>query len=157
MTKVRISEYFLIYQTDMAELVRESVREKYIGGVKSHYHDEPPWIPPDLLPPPQIEKLEQFFYEGHANDVFSIYTSDDFGLISLVLTFQDEHGNLIESGDAFEWPDEPNHWAYLTSVAVPEGTVVTVTAVAIDGFGGMSSRSLQVTVRQHKWGPPTTI
>jgi hypothetical protein len=145
MTKVLITEYFLAYQRGMDEFVRQIVKEKYIAGVKSGGHAEPSWIPADLLPSPKVESLDLDFYEGRVDDIISIYTSDDFGIINLYLILKDENGNLIESGNAIDWPEEPNRWAYITRVTVPAGTSVTVHAAVIDGFGGMSTRSERIT------------
>lgn len=141
MTKVLINNFFLAYQRGMEEFIRKIVKEKYIAGVKSGGHGEPSWITPDLLPPPKIESLDLDFYEGRVDDFISIYTSDDFGIVNIFITIQDENGNLIESGNAFDWPEQPNRWAYLTSVPVPDGTPVTVQVAVIDGLGGMSGTS----------------
>ena len=146
MTKLYFSEDSLVYQMEMAELVRHVVKEKFIAGVKSGGGVEPSWLPADLLPPPKIENLDLCMYQGGVNDVISIQTSDDFGIVNIYLVLQDENGNLIESGNAFDWPEEPNHWAYLTRASIPSGTSVTVHAAVIDGFGNMSTRSERITV-----------
>ena len=146
MTKVWINEYFLAYQKGMVEFVRQIVKEKYIAGVRPDSREEPPWVLSDLLPPPKVESIDLDFYEGGLNDFISIYTSDDFGIVNLFLTMTDESGNLIESGNAVEWPEQPNRWAFFTQVHVHPVISVTVQAFAIDGFGAMSSRSERKTL-----------
>jgi hypothetical protein len=139
MTKVLFDGFILNYQRQMAEIVGEIIKEKFIGGESS-------LAQVDLLPPPKIERLDLFFYEGLADNLIWIYTSDDFGIVKLHLIFKDETGNLIERGDAIPWPDEPNRWAYVTTGSVPHGTAVTVYAAATDGFGGMGARSERITI-----------
>ena len=41
MTKVYVSDDYLAYQNEMAELVRMVVKEKFIAGVKPSYAGEP--------------------------------------------------------------------------------------------------------------------
>ena len=150
-TKVRISPSLLDYRQGMAELVRQVVKEKFIAGVKPSFAGEPSWIPSDLLPPPKIEVLNLGYFTAGIDNIILIETSDDFGIINLFLIFKDENGNLIESGNAFDCPDEANHWVYITSVPVAAGTSVTVQAVATDQLGGVSTRSERTIVRPLSW------
>lgn len=155
MTRVYVNKDYLAYQHEMAEVVRTVVKQKFIGGVKPSYGSEPAWLPADLLPPPVIENLDFDLYEGCADNFILIQTSDDFGIINLVLILKDQDGNLIESGNAFDYPEEPNQWVYGTSVTVAAGTSVTVQAVATDQLGGLSTRSERVTVRSQACHPST--
>jgi len=107
---------------------------------------EPPLAQPDLLHPPKIERLDLEFYDGRVKDLISIYTSDDFGIVNLYLIFRDEQGNLIERGNATEWPDEPNRWGYLTRAAVPSGRSVNVHAAAMDSLGAVGALSQSKTI-----------
>ena len=54
---------------------------------------------------------------------------------------KDEKGNVIESGEAFPRPDDPDIWDYLTTASFPSGTSVIVCVVAIDRLGGVGERS----------------
>ena len=130
----------------MAELVRQVIKENFIAGVKSPGVGELPLAQLDLLLPPKIERLDLFFYEGRADNLIWIHTSDEFGIVNLYLIFKDEQGNLIERGDAIPWPDEPNRWGYVTTASVPPGTAVTIYAVATDTLDGVGARSEQITI-----------
>jgi hypothetical protein len=139
MTKVLFDGFILNYQRQMAEIFGEITKGKFIGGESS-------LAQADLLSPPKVEKLDLFFYEGRADNLIWIHTSDDFGIVNLYLIFKHEQGNLIERGEAIPWPDEPNRWAYVTTASVPAGTAVTVYAAATDGFGGMGARSERIAI-----------
>ena len=154
MTKVRINEYFLVYKRETADLVRRTLRQKYIAGVKSGIGGEPPLARVDLLSPPQIYMFDLTFYEGQVDTPIWIYTSDDFGILNLHLRFSDEQGNLIESGDAAGWTGDPDCWFYFTTACAPSGRAVILSAVATDGLGNIGLLSEQITVHDHIGGPP---
>jgi hypothetical protein len=147
MTKVLLNGYFLEYQRDMAEIAGKIVRGRHIDGVKTVDRKGPPLAQADMLLPPMIERLDLFFYRGEVDNLIWLQTSQDFGIENLYLTFKDEHGKLIESGNASQWPDEPDRWEYWTKASVPIGTSVIVYAAAIDGFGAMGALSQTVTIR----------
>lgn len=83
--------------------------------------------------------------------MISIYILDDFAIVKIFLTITDSNGSLTKSGNTVDWPEQPNRWRYLATVPVPAGTAVTVQAAAIDGFGGMSTRSERITVKHESW------
>lgn len=148
MTKVLLNGYFLEYQRDMAEIAGKIVRGRYIDGVKTADRKELPLAQADMLLPPMIERLDLFFYRGEVDNLIWLQTSQDFGIENLYLTFRDEHGKLIEAGNAIQWPDEPDHWEYWTKASVPAGTSVLVYAAATDGFGAMGALSQMVTTHR---------
>jgi hypothetical protein len=155
MTKLLFSEYSLLYQMEMGELVRKVVKEKFIAGVKSGGQGEPAWIPADLLPAPKVESFDFSIYEGDENDLIWLNTSDDFGIYSVYVVIKDGKGKLIEKGEAYAWPDEPNRWGYLATACVPDGTTVTVQALVVDTLGGVGSRSERITVTEPIWRRPS--
>jgi hypothetical protein len=69
----------------------------------------------------------------------------------------DAQDNLIEAGDAQESSEGSGYWGYITKVAMPAGTSVTVYAAAIDGLWGLGALSTSLTIlrnrtRQLHWG-----
>jgi hypothetical protein len=154
MTKVWINKYYLAYQREMAKCVRQVVRQKYIAGVKSGMGGEPPLARVDTLPPPQIYSFDLHFFDGQAEQLILIWTSDDFGISSLRLRVSDEQGNHIESGYAAMWPGDPDCWFYFTTACVPPGTTVILSAVATDALGSIGMLSERTTVRHESSYPP---
>jgi hypothetical protein len=156
MTKVYVTQSILDYRQEMADLVRQTIKEKFIAGVKAARRGAPLFFQTDLLPPPFIEKFDLELYEGNDNDLIQIYTSDDFGITNVHVILTDAQGNLIEAGDAEESSEGSGYWGYITIVSVPAGTSVTVYAAAIDGLWGLGALSTSLTIlrsstRQLQW------
>ena len=61
----------------------------------------------------------------------------DFNIRSMRITILDERGDVIESGQASPFLEDPNGWEYLPQAYVPPGTEVTVHITAIDCMGGI--------------------
>ena len=130
----------------MAEIVRQTVKENYIAGVKTFYSRERFPVQVDFLPPPKIEMIEATTYKGQVDDMILFATSDDFGMTNLHVVIQDDQGNLIESGDASQFNDCSDCWDYMTTASVPSGTSVIVSAVATDCLWGVGSLSTKMTI-----------
>jgi hypothetical protein len=146
MTKVILSKSLLEYRREMAEIVRQSVKESFIGGVKAFHSGEPFLAHPDLLPPPKIEIIELTTYKGQIGDPIFLATSDDFGIWNVHMVVRDDKGNLIESGDAASFEDGSGCWDYMATASVPSGTSVTIYAAATDSLGGVGALSQSTTV-----------
>jgi len=146
MTKVILSKALYDYRREMAEIVRQTVKEGYIAGVKTYYSRERFPAQVDLLPPPKIDMIELTSYKGQVNDLILLATSDDFGMSNLHVVIQDDQGNLIESGDASQFDDCSDCWDYMTTASVPSGTCVIVSAVATDCLWGVGSLSTRVRI-----------
>jgi hypothetical protein len=146
MTKVYVTQSILDYQREMANLVRQTIRERFIAGVKAARRGEPLFFQVDLLPPPLIEKFDLELYEGNDHGLIQIYTSDDFGITNVHVVLTDAQGNLIEAGDAEESSEGSGYWGYITTVSVPAGTSVTVYAAAIDELWGLGALSTSLTI-----------
>jgi hypothetical protein len=54
MTKVYVTQSILDYQQEMADLVRQTIKEKFIAGVKAARRGEPLFFQVDLLPHPSL-------------------------------------------------------------------------------------------------------
>jgi len=143
MTKVILTESLLNYRREMADLVRQTVKESFIEGVKSLSLGSEESFPSqaDLLLPPRIEVIELSLYHGHIGDPIFFATSDDFGIWNVHVVIKDVKGNLIESGDASQFEDCADYWDYLATVSIPAGTCVRVYVSATDGLWcvGLSS------------------
>ena len=146
MTKVILSESLLDYRREMAEIVRQTVKENYIAGVKTFHSGERFPAQVDLLPPPKIEMIELTSYKGQVGDLILLATSDDFGMMNLHVVIQDDQGNLIESGDAAQFEDCSDCWDYMATASLPSGTSVIVSAVATDCLWGVGSFSERIKI-----------
>jgi hypothetical protein len=146
MTKIILSEALRDYRREMAEIVRQTVKEKYIAGVKTFYSRGLFMTQTDLLPPPKIEMIEVTTYKGQIDDLILLATSDDFGMANLRVVIQDDQGNLIESGDAAQFDDCSDCWDYMTTASVPSGTSVIISAVATDCLWGVGSLSTRMRI-----------
>jgi hypothetical protein len=146
MTKVILSPSLRDYRREIAEIVRQTVKENYIAGVKTFYSRERFPAQVDLLPPPKIEMIEVTTYKGQVDDLILFATSDDFGMANLHVVIQDDQGNLIESGDAAQFDDSPDCWDYMATASVPSGTSVIISAVATDCLWGVGSLSTRMRI-----------
>ena len=148
MTKVILTESLLNYRREMAELVRQTVKESFVEGVKSlDFGSEESFLSqPDLLLPPRVEVIELSLYHGQIGDPIFFATSDDFGTWNVHVVIKDDKGNLIESGDASQFEDRAEYWDYLATVAMPAGTSIRVYATAIDGLWGVGAFSQSKTI-----------
>jgi hypothetical protein len=143
-----MSEYWFAYLTEMPEIVREVVREKYIAGVRTFTAEDPVLAQDGLLPPPTILMIDLECYEGQFHDLIMIHASSDFGIAQLRVTIQDEQGNVIESGLAAPFADAPDLWDYQTEVQVPSDSTVVVTVVAMDRLGAIARLGKRITLNQ---------
>lgn len=146
MTKIYFANSILDYRQDMAETVRQLIRENYIGGVKPFIGDDPRLSQPDLLAPPRVEAIELHFYQGQVDDQVMLWVTSDFGLACVSVAILDEQGNVIERGEADPFPDSDEYWSYVAQVAVPAGTSVIVQAAAIDCLGAAGSLRTQTII-----------
>lgn len=146
MTKVILSKAVLDYRREMAEIVRQTVKENYIAGVRTFYSRERFPVQADLLPPPRIEMFELASYKGQVDDLILLATSDEFGMMNLHIVIQDDQGNLIESGDAVQFDDSPDCWDYMATGSVPSGTSVIISAFATDCLWGVGSLSTRIRI-----------
>ena len=146
MTKVILTQALFNYRRGMVALVRKTVRENYIAGVKTYRSPESVLALPHLLPSPKVEVIELTDYQGQIGDPIFFATSDDFGMSNLYVVIRDDQGNVIESGDAAQFDDCSDCWDYRATVAVPPGTSVTVYAIATDSLWGAGALSQGTTI-----------
>ena len=139
MTKILIDAFGIALRKQMAETVTEILLTKHITGVRVSGCPEPPLAQLHLMPPPTIDMIDLTIYTGNVDDLILLATSDLFGIRNLHVTIQDDRGNVIESGDAFEEPLGSGVWNYFADVAVPSGTRVIVHAAATDCLGGVGT------------------
>jgi len=146
MTKVILTQSLFNYRRGMVELVRQTVRESYIAGVKTYRSLESVLALPHLLPSPKVELIELLDYHGQIGDPIFFATSDDFGMSNLYVVIRDDQGHVIESGDAAQFDDCSDCWDYRATVSVPSGTSVTVYAIATDSLWGAGALSARLTL-----------
>ena len=146
MTKIHFASSVLRYRQEMAETVRQVIRENFIGGVKTFTSRDPLLSGPEFLPPPRIEAIELSFYQGQVDDQVMLWISSDLGLADVGVVILDHEGNVIERGEADPFPESDECWSYVCRVPVPAGTSVTVHAAAIDCLGGVGSLWAQATI-----------
>ena len=146
MTKVYFASSVLDYRRDMAETVRQLIRENFIAGVKRFMGDDPRISQPDLLPPPRVEAIELSFYQGRVDDEVMLWVSSDLGLAHVGVVIMDEQGNVIERGEALPFPESDECWSYAACVALPAGTTVTVHAAAVDCLGAVGRLRAHATI-----------
>ena len=140
MTKVLMNIDLLGYQMAMKDALRQVIQENFIGGIRQAERVEPPLACENLLPPPYIMYLSLEAYEGQGDDFIGVVAYHDFGIHAMHITILDEQGNLIETGEASPFPNDPELWEYLPTIRVPAGTAVTVHVTAIDCMGGVGRR-----------------
>lgn len=75
-----------------------------------------------------------------------IQTTECYRITSVYVHLEDDQGNPIESGYAFDNPIMENHWGYVPTAAVSPGTTVVVRAIAMDQLGGLGMKTERVTV-----------
>src|SRR5436190_24011677 len=119
MTKVILSASLRDYRREMAEIVRQTVKENYIAGVKTFSSRGLFMAQTDLLPAPKIEMIEVTTYKGQIDDLILFATSDDFGITNLRIVITGDQGKLIESGDAVQFDDSSDCWDYMATALVP--------------------------------------
>ena len=137
MTKVLMSANLLAYQLEVKNALRQVLGQNYITGTPRPYLAETVLAQKHLLPPPSIGFITLDGYLGQGDDYVAITASDDFGIHSMRITIVDNRGNLIESGEMWPFPNNPNVWEYLPQACVPAGTSVIVHITAIDCMGGI--------------------
>lgn len=92
----------------------------------------------DFYCPPEIKSLDITALSGRKNDQIIIHAIDDFKVVRVEVTVQDEKGELLETGEARQlskWK-----WEYRlrnTYETIPE---LTITASAWDKPGNMAAR-----------------
>ncbi len=146
MTKVLINKGLLKYQRRMVEALRQVVRENFIGGVLQARQAGPAPVCEDLLRAPRILLLTLKNYDGLEDDFIGIAAVHDYGIQSMQVRITDDRGNVIESGDAYPYPDAPELWGYYPVVCVSAGTNVIVQANAIDCMGGVGVKQERKTI-----------
>ena len=146
MTKIILSPLLLDYREFIADLSSQSSKSRYVAGVDVWECSEPVLAQDHLLPPPQMEAMDLAIYDGHVHDLLLFLVSSVFGISNVHVVITDQHGDLVESGDAFVCMDEPDIWHYFTTASVPSGTSVTVQVIASDRVLGMGIRSEEITI-----------
>jgi hypothetical protein len=112
---------------------------------------EPRLFLEDVLPPPQIELISLYDYEGQGDDSIGIDAYHDFGIADMHITILDDQGNRIEDGDAYPYTDHPNLWWFFPEVRIPLGTSVIVHVTATDCMGGVGRGSKRKTLGEDDW------
>ncbi len=155
MTKVRMNIDLLDYRQDMKEALRQVVQYNYIEGVRRPEREPTKWAPrlflEDVLPPPEIQFISLFDYEGQGDDFIGVDAYHEFGIASMRITIHDDQGCLIETGDAEPYEDRPNLWWFFPEVLIPLGTKVIVHVTAMDCMGGIGTRCERKTLGEDDW------
>ena len=93
----------------------------------------------DILKHPSIDRLDLTDYQGQARNNISLYARDSVAIARLTLSIQDETtGQQIETAEKTYKVDDlaPSaFWTCTTTVSVPTGHTVRVTAAAYDLAG----------------------
>lgn len=86
----------------------------------------------DFLNVPVVDAIDTAAYEGKQGDPIYVYAHDDAGVTDVTVEIADEEGEVVEAGPATldGW-----RWVYEAQADVPPGTVVTITARALDRPG----------------------
>lgn len=140
MTKVMITPDLLVYRQEMKDGLRQVVQHNYIQGVRRPERldfGEPRLLLEDVLPPPEIQLISLYDYEGQGDDFIGVDAYHDFGIACMRITIHDDQGNRIEEGNAYPYEDQPNLWWFFPEVGVPLGTKVVVHVTAMDCMGGI--------------------
>lgn len=90
-----------------------------------------------LLPPPSVGLIFLEGYHGQGDDYIGVVAAHDFGIHSMCITVLDDRGCVLESGEMWPLPQDPNGWEYLPEARVPPGTAVTVHVTAMRGLHGL--------------------
>ncbi len=162
MTKVLIKSDLLSYQQDMKESLRQVIQHNYVKGVR-----QPERVDvgvrrlflEDVLQPPEIELVSLFDYTGQGDDFkaphrfcgVGIDANHEFGIHSMRITIHDDQGNVVESGDAYPYDNNPNLWWFFPEVRVPLGTSVIVHVTAMDCMGGIGRGWERKTLGEDEW------
>jgi hypothetical protein len=154
MTKVILIPSILEYRCAMAALVEE-ICEENAGDPRESIEDFGPaatevvelWTP-GLLRPPKIESLflDLELKDGHLDGLILISTSENFGVMNVYVTLEDEQGNRLESDYALDNDLVKNYWCYVPSAPAHLGMTVIVRAIAMDRLGGIGISTERVTV-----------
>ena len=93
----------------------------------------------DILKPPSIDQLDLNNYQGHAGNTISLHARETVAIARLTLSLHDETaGQEIETAEKIYVVDDlaPSaFWPCTTTVSVPGGHTVRVTATAYDLAG----------------------
>jgi heme/copper-type cytochrome/quinol oxidase subunit 2 len=154
MTKVLMNPHLLGYRQDMKESLRRVVQYNYVQGIRRPERvdsGEPHLRLEEVLPPPEIQLISLFDYTGQGDDFIGVDAYHEFGIHSMRITIQDDHGNRIEDGDAYPYDDNPNLWWFFPEVRVPLGTKVVVRVTAMDCMGGFGTTQARKTLGENDW------
>jgi hypothetical protein len=100
----------------------------------------------DYLKLPVVKTLDLSYYNGQVGNIIPIVTSDDFGVTGVNVVIRDLEANILESGNASEFPQGSGHWNYVSTAAVPSGTTVVVYVTATDRPGGVGTLNVEKTI-----------
>lgn len=156
MTKVLMHPGLLAYRQEMKDALRQVIQHNYIEGAPQLGLADPFQARlslEDVLPPPEIELIDLYAYQGQDpdDDYIGAMIYHDFGIASINITILDEWGCVIESGEMTNFPDHPELWDYLPTVRVPEGTRVIVHVTAMDCMGGIGRGWERKTLGEEDW------
>jgi hypothetical protein len=99
----------------------------------------------DFFHAPSIELIDFGNYNGQVDSSIQILTADDVGVVSVNVTLRNGQGNLIESGNAVEFPVGTGQWTYTAQSTVASGTSVTAYVTIADRPGGMATQNAVTT------------
>ncbi len=152
MTKVHMNMNLLAYRMEMRDALRQVLVQNYITGAPQPFGAETVLAQEHLLPPPVIGFIALDGYLGQGDDYIALTASHDFGMHSVRITIVDDGGHVIESGEMWPFPGDPNGWEYLPQVCVPPGTSsVTIHVTAFDCMGGIGRASERKTLEEQEW------
>jgi hypothetical protein len=80
---------------------------------------------------PKVESIDASNYRGAAGERITIRATDDFKVISVMVSILDTLGNLIEAGDASVEPNGAD-WVYHSTQKLPAITGSKISALAKD-------------------------
>jgi hypothetical protein len=138
----------------MKERLRQVVQYNYVRGIRQPERvdpGQPRLILEDLLPPPEIQFISLFDYQGQGDDFIGVHAYHEFGIAAMYITIVDDQGNRAEVGNAYPYDENPNLWWFFPEVRVPLGTLVTVYVTAIDCMGGIGTRWIRKTLGEEDW------
>ena len=95
----------------------------------------------DYLKPPYVEQIDVTGYQGKPGNKISVTALDDFELAEVMVHIADADGVLIEEGLCM-FNLITGNYDFTATVAVPELSGVTITAIATDTPGHSASHSV---------------
>ena len=98
----------------------------------------------DALQSPVVETIQAESYAGRPGDPILIRATDDFKVISVMVSIYNQTGDLVEEGNAVLQDNEKGDWLYVSNRENREYAGARISVVAMDMPGNKAFLSVEL-------------